>query len=434
MSHLTLEDRITIQSSLNEGISISIIAKLLNKHPSTISREIKKHLTIKPRTDYPQTRMMNNCLHRNSCKVKSICRPQCQFKKGQCRFCGHCHQYCSDYQKEVCPVLSKSPYVCNGCHSRHKCTLEQKYYSASKAHEAYRHSLVSLRTGFNFTEQEITLINNELAPLIRDNKQSVYHACLVKADILPCDVRTIYALIDANMLPHIKNIDLPRKCKLKPRKKGRSEHKIDKKCRVNRTYQDYQEYIRNNPDVSIVEMDTVEGTKGGKCIITFLFTRCNLQLYYLVEDHTSQKVIQVIDDLYENILGPELFQSLFQVILTDNGTEFSNPYAIEHSALNEPRCKVFYCDPAASYQKGACENNHEMLRKFIPKGSSFDNFQQDQLDIISCHINSYKRKKLNNQSPFDTFSFFFGEHILHRLNLSSVSPDKICLSLDALNR
>ena len=88
-------------------------------------------------------------------------------------------------------------------------------------------------------------------------------------------------------------------------------HKIDKQCRINRTYVDYKNYIRADTDLSVVEMDTVEGTKGGKCIITLLFTSCNLQLYYLIDDNTSQKVIDTIDKLYEHILGKEIFESLF---------------------------------------------------------------------------------------------------------------------------
>lgn len=47
MSHMTLDDRITIQECLNNGISIRTIAKRINKSPSTVMREIKKHKTVK---------------------------------------------------------------------------------------------------------------------------------------------------------------------------------------------------------------------------------------------------------------------------------------------------------------------------------------------------------------------------------------------------
>ena len=56
------------------------------------------------------------------------------------------------------------------------------------------------------------------------------------------------------------------------------------------------------------------------------------------------------------------------VLLTDRGSEFSDPLAIERSCL-EPgkrRCRVFYCDPLAPGQKGACERNHSELRRILP--------------------------------------------------------------------
>ena len=282
------------------------------------------------------------------------------------------------------------------------------------------------------SELELTFINRELTPLIKDKKQSVHHACLVKADLLPCDEKTNYNLIDANLLPDIKNLDLPRKCRLKPRKSGRRQHKVDKKCRLHRTYEDFQNFIQTNPDVSIVEMDTVEGVKGGKCILTFLFRSCNFQLYFLTDHHTSQAVIHQIDQLYEQALGPELFKKMFELILTDNGSEFSNPTAIENDALNQPRSRLFYCDPAASYQKGACENNHEMLRRFFPKGLSFDDLTQEQLNLISSHINSYKRKRLNNHSPIELFSLLFGNETLDKLGVVQIAPENVCLSLHGL--
>ena len=432
MSHFTLQDRITIQSELSHRSPFHSIALLLSKSPSTISREIRNHLLVRDRSSYPQVRMMNDCVHRFECRLRCVCQPHCRFQNGNCRFCGHCFRFCQRYEKEICPSLSHPPYVCNGCPHRNRCTLEQKDYKADVAHQEYRDTLVESRSGFNLSELELTFINRELTPLIKDKKQSVHHACLVKADILPCDEKTIYNLIDANLLPDIKNLDLPRKCRLKPRKSGRRQHKVDKKCRLHRTYEDFQNFIQTNPDVSIVEMDTVEGVKGGKCILTFLFRSCNFQLYFLSDHHTSQAVIHQIDQLYEQALGPELFKKMFELILTDNGSEFSNPTAIENDALNQPRSRLFYCDPAASYQKGACENNHEMLRRFFPKGLSFDDLTQEQLNLISSHINSYKRKRLNNHSPIELFSLLFGNETLDKLGVVQIAPENVCLSLHGL--
>ena len=86
------------------------------------------------------------------------------------------------------------------------------------------------------------------------------------------------------------------------------------------------------------------------------------------------------------------------MILTDRGSEFTNPLAIEFNKGNGRRTHIFYCDPQRSDQKGGCEVTHEMIRRVLPKKTSFDNLTQDDINLMMSHINSYNRKKLNNQS------------------------------------
>lgn len=40
--HLTTSQRIHIEKGLNDGLSFAAIARKLNKHPSTIAKEVKK--------------------------------------------------------------------------------------------------------------------------------------------------------------------------------------------------------------------------------------------------------------------------------------------------------------------------------------------------------------------------------------------------------
>lgn len=431
MSHLNLDERIVIQNMLAQSATLKEISIAIGKNKSSISREIARHTWTKPRDQYHRPK--NDCLNRRGCTKRFICTPECRFQKGKCCTCGNCNSLskCKDYVKELCPSLSKFPHVCNGCSKTSSCSLEQKFYKASTAEKEYKSVLVDIRKGFNITEDELAWLNSELGKLVSSQKQSIHHACIALKNMLPCDERTIYNLIDANMLSNVKNIDLPRKCTLKPRKGSKKEHKIDKACRINRTYDNFNLFCKEN-DVLVVEMDTVEGTKGGKCIITFLFKSCNLQLYYLVDDHTSQKVIDLFNHLYDEVLGHDLFCQLFEVILTDNGTEFSNPTALEYDCEHNPRTHIFYCDPSASFQKGTCENNHEMLRRFFPKGTSFDDVTQEKLNVISSHINSYRRKKLNNQSPIELFSNAYGKDVLTKLGLTIIPTDEVTLNLSII--
>lgn len=123
------------------------------------------------------------------------------------------------------------------------------------------------------------------------------------------------------------------------------------------------------------------------------------------------------------------FKRLFPLILTDNGSEFSNPNVLEFcSGQHSPRrTNIFYCDAGSPYQKGSCEVNHELIRRIIPKGVSMDELTQKDIFLMMNHINSYKRKKLNHRTPYETFSFYYGEELLQKLECISVPAENIIL-------
>lgn len=151
--------------------------------------------------------------------------------------------------------------------------------------------------------------------------------------------------------------------------------------------------------------------------------------------NTSKSVITIFDELY-NTLGDELFQKLFPVILTDNGSEFSNPKAIEYGGIRFTglHTRVFYCDAGSPFQKGSIEVNHELIRRIIPKGTSMNMFLQEDINLMMNHINSYKRKKLNNRSPYETFSFYYGENVLQLLGCQLVAAKDILLKPNLLKK
>ena len=126
---------------------------------------------------------------------------------------------------------------------------------------------------------------------------------------------------------------------------------------------------------------------------------------FLRNANTACSVSEIFESLYQ-ILGHETFKNLFPVILTDRGSEFTDPLAIEFDKEHQRRTRVFYCDPQRSNQKGGCEVTHEMIRRILPQGTSFDTLKQSDIDRIMSHINSYARKKLNNQSAYELFSIF----------------------------
>jgi IS30 family transposase len=195
---------------------------------------------------------------------------------------------------------------------------------------------------------------------------------------MTCSEKTLYNYIDAALFD-VRNIDLPRKVKYRPRYK-KPEFKVDRGCRLARSYEDFKNYMEQHPDIPVVEMDSVIGSKGGKVLLTIHFVDTSLMLAFLRDSNTSQSVTHLLDAIFR-ILGRECFQKLFPVILTDNGSEFSNPKAIEYGPEQKDllRTQVFYCDPSSPYQKGSIEVNHELIRRILPKGTSFDDLTQKDI-------------------------------------------------------
>lgn len=170
-------------------------------------------------------------------------------------------------------------------------------------------------------------------------------------------------------------------------------------------------------------MDSVEGRKGGKVFLTIYFRTCSLMLAF-IRDHNTARSVTEVSTVFMN----EMFTTLFPVILTDRGNEFTDSLSLEFNADGERRTHVFYCDPQRSDQKGGIEVTHEMIRRVLPKKTSFDDLTQDDVSMMMSHINSYKRKKLGNRSAHQLFSFLHDEGLLEKLGITLIPSKEINLA------
>lgn len=421
--HLTLDNRFTIETMLNNKSSFKAIADALDKDPSTISKEVRSHLTFKRiggfRLNY------NSCALRFQCQKSHICTTcHSERKFTRCKRCSMCNRFCKDFQMQTCTRLLKPPYVCNGCGQRCECSLEKRFYSARDAEKEYRMVLSEARCGVSLSEAEIRHLDEIITPLIR-KKQSPHHICVTNRDSIMVSERTIYRLIDSRTISAM-NMDLPRKIRYSARRQ--TVHvKVDKSCRTGRDYDSFTSYMAAHPDLPITQLDSVEGKKGGKVLLTIHFVKAELMLAFIREHNDSQSVIDIFERLYLE-LHPDNFVEIFKVCLADNGSEFSNPKAIEFDRHGNLRTRIFYCNPSAPYQKGSAERNHEFIRMFIPKGSDMEQFTQDDISLMMDHINSYSRESLGNKCPYEMFTFLYGQKILDLLGCHRIPPQDVTLS------
>ena len=429
--HLDLNDRIAIQSGLKEGKNIATIATELNRDKATISREIRSKRQYFNFKDIPSIQARNACVNRFQCKIVENCKsPTCFKRYKNCSLCGQCINFCDSFKKEKCPKHEVPPYVCNGCRKKPRCTLSKWLYDAKKAQGHYDKALSESRQGIGLNETELDALDKIISPLLKQG-QSVRRICKNKAAAIMLSEKTIYNYLHLNILSADK-FDLARTIGRKVFKKAGPPMLVDKKCRMGRTYEDFVRYLEEQPDTPVCEMDTVEGKRGGKVILTIFFRNCGLQLGFLRDRNTSASVTEVFQKLRTVLTGDE-FGSLFPVILTDRGSEFSNPLAIEVDfETGELLLKVFYCDPQNTNQKSRCERNHEFIRLIIPKGRSFDHLEQKDIALMMNHINSYAREMFNGKSPVELFVGLYGYETAKKLGLILIEPDNILLKPELL--
>ncbi|MBR6476171.1 MAG: IS30 family transposase [Lachnospiraceae bacterium] len=427
--HLSLDNRVFIEKCLDQDMTMKEIAKPLCKDPSTISKEVKKHRTFHPHNDLAFRVSANRCIKKKDCSLKKVC-PATKLCTGRCASCKkiNCNKVCKDFVADTCSRLLRAPFVCNGCPSKNACRKDKYYYKATTANRDYRTILVESREGINTTEEDLKVLDEIVSPLIRQGQSPAM--ILMNHPDLGVSEKTIYNYIERGYMSVI-NLNLQRKVKYKLRKCHKTEIN-DKGIFEGRTYKDFQELLKCHPDIPVVEMDTVLGCEGSKKVfLTLYFRSCKCLLIFLMPDKTAVSVKAVFDRL-EKKLGTFVFNSLFQVILTDRGSEFSDPDALETGIDNFIRTSIYFCDPMCAWQKPGVEKSHEYIRYILPKGSSFDNLSQWDVDRIMNHINSSARASLNGLPPIRLAQLLFDQETYNALKLREISPDDIILTPDLI--
>ena len=397
--HLTFEERCKIEEYINKGFRKYQIANELNKSQSTILREIRNNRVLKPRKIFNENPF--NCIHLKDCKVCT----------GKCRY----------YETEKCNRRDKFIGACNNCPDIKKCKY---FYKAKFAHEKYRETLVDARQGVNLNTSELFEIAHIICPLI-DKGQSLY-TILNNHPEIKLSVKTLYNYIEMGLFKDwgITNLSLKRKVKRKIRSK-KLKKRNEPANYTGRKYEDYLQFKEENPDVPTTEMDTIYNNQAGPYIQTFIFENTSLMIGILHTEKTADSMSKALD-LIQDKLSDEEYQKIFSLLLTDRGTEFSKPIQFEVNIdTGEIRSKIFYCDAQMPSQKPHVENNHNLVREILPNGQNWTSLTQEKVELIFSHINSTPRKSLGGKTPYEVFSFLYGENILKKLNIQKIAKDEV---------
>ncbi|MDR3259448.1 MAG: IS30 family transposase [Fusobacteriaceae bacterium] len=424
--HLTSYNRDKVEEYLNQAMPFKKIAIQLCKDPSTISKEVKKHRIFREVTRFNN---FNRYTYSFECDKVNICGRIHACKK-KCSACEKCNTRCKSFELRICKKLVRAPFVCNGCKDAKECKLSKYYYIGKDAHRKYTALLKDSRIGINMDEEQLEKLNDLTSDyLIRG--RSPYELVAEHKEI-NCSPQTIYRYIANNILD-VKNIHLRRKVTYKMRKTQKAEPR-QTGCFEDRTYKDFIEYMKENPNTNVVEMDTVVGCMGSKKVfLTLFFRNSKFMLIYLLDNKTQKSVKSVFDELKTG-LGIKNFLAIFPIILTDRGSEFGNPESIEKIGYLKKKTKIFFCDPLASCQKGQIEKNHEYIRYILPKGTSFDDLTKKEVLLIMNNINSTPRQSLNGHTPFDLASLLMPKGILTKVKSKKIEGADIILNSSLLKK
>ena len=384
---LTIEDRMLIENLLKLNYKLKDISNILVCESSTISREIKKR------------RITGKGIYKE------------------------------------CEKTQRFPYVCNGCPNKTYCRKKKYYYNYSKAQENYDYILKFSRTGIDMSLDELYYWDEYFKNRLKTKNQPITHIFKDIENIFPKSIPTFYRYIHKGLFPSLNDEMLARAFSYKPRKRTGEKLKIriDNSIRKGKTIDNMNAYLELHPDANIVEMDTViSKQEDKKCITTLYFRNSKLMLMFFIDKYKTKAVSDVFKKLRKE-LGYDLFKKMFEIVLTDNGWEFSKPDDIEFDHnTGEKLINVFYCNPYSSWEKGGIERNHEFIRYIIPKGITFDQLTNKNIIDMMNNINNVKRKSMGFKTPYELFKNIYGEEYTKKLHLKHISSDEVDLSYKLL--
>ena len=374
-ARLTRHERNTIERMLDRSKSAREIARELDRAPSTITNEIKRHRFVTSPISHqgepaPDTSIL----------------------------------------AQVCPYLQIWPHCCNGCIKRRGYGCNRRphiFYSARRAQRSADECLSASRCGIDETEAttqvKLTTIRTCLKRGLSPEQIAKTHPELALS------ASTIYRWV-AQGYAEMTNLDLRRKVGYKPRRKV-VQHTSKASHHPKRAYDRFSE-LAEDMRLGAWEMDTVKGcVKDIVCLLTLYHRPTSFQLVIPIADCTSSAVLAALSSI-RKVLGLDGMRRMFCLVLTDRGSEFSWDAKIaECIGEMQDECRLYYCDARRADQKAGCEKNHVELRKLLPKGSSirFDRLTPRDASLIMSQLNSEPRGKLGFRAPTEMFQAVFGD-------------------------
>ena len=141
------------------------------------------------------------------------------------------------------------------------------------------------------------------------------------------------------------------------------------------------------------EIDTMQGSRDKHCIVTLVERKTGYTLIGKLNNRTKEESNRVILKMIK------AHKKKIFTITADNGTEFHG-----YSDVEKATAVAFYFATAYhSWERGTNENTNGLIRQYLPKRKSMAKLTQDDCNQIAYDLNSRPRKRLEFNTPWNSF-------------------------------
>lgn len=265
----------------------------------------------------------------------------------------------------------------------------QRVYEENRQNSKKSYKAAKVYEFLKYAEEKI--LNNKLSPDAVCGRAKLEN----KFSEMVC-TKTLYNYIDMGLLK-VRNIDLPLRVK-----RRRKTDKTRKNRRIlGLSIEERPDEIENRLEFGHWEIDTIVGKKETSSVLLTIDERKTRKRHMVKIDSRSSESVEKGLKKVASIYG-EKFSFIFKSITSDNGSEFAKLGSIF------PDIPIYYAHPYSSFERGTNEKQNSLVRRFLPKGKSFDDISDDTIAFIEDWINNLPRKLFDYHSSaelFDTVLF-----------------------------
>jgi len=141
------------------------------------------------------------------------------------------------------------------------------------------------------------------------------------------------------------------------------------------------------------EIDTIIGKNHKGVLLSIVERKSKFTLIRKL----PKKQADLVAEAAVHLLQP--YEGKVLTITADNGKEFAY-----HEHIKELlKTDVYFAHPYHSWERGLSENTNGLIRQYFPKKMSFENIQEQQIQMAMNRLNNRPRKTLEYKTPIEVF-------------------------------